>query len=507
MNTTGTKMPKSILEKIPNKYEILYGFLKSTINGVILIDATSEDMPVFYSNDAFTRITGYSRDEILGRDRRILRGPNTSPEAASYIDSKIAALKEVDIETTFHKKDGSPFFCNMIATPIFDEFGYIKYYLILFRDITYKEELQTLKFVLSEEMKLSMEYKNAIDESSIVSKTDIHGIITHANEAFCKISGYERFELLGEPHNIIRHPDMPKEAFKEMWETILAKKTWKGIVKNRKKDGSAYYVDATVKPILDTKGNIVEFISLRHDITEQLLAKKAAQKALADKSAFFAKASHELRTPLNAIINFTELILDEFDDMFDNEETKEQNHDFLKRISTNSKHLLSLINDLLDISKLERKELELTTVDLQKTIQNAVDVCILSAKKKNIDLRVSKGAEDLFIQANERALLQIFLNLLSNAIKFTDAGYVEIGYTHTKDSVEIQIKDSGRGIAKEKIAKIFEPFEQVLETDEGTGLGLKLVKDMCEAMNITVNVESEENRGTTFRLATRRINA
>jgi PAS domain S-box-containing protein len=103
-------MPKNILAKIRNKYEILYGFLKSTINGVILIDATSEDMPVFYSNDAFTRITGYERDEILGRDRRILRGPNTSLEAANYIDEAIASLKEIDIEATFHKKDGSPFF-------------------------------------------------------------------------------------------------------------------------------------------------------------------------------------------------------------------------------------------------------------------------------------------------------------------------------------------------------------------------------------------------------------
>lgn len=506
-NTTGTKMPKQILEKIPNKYEILYGFLKSTINGVVLVDATSEDMPVFYSNDAFTRITGYERDEILGRDRRILRGPNTSKEAANYIDKAIASLKEVDIETTFHKKDGTPFFCNLIATPIFDEFGHIKYYLIIFRDITYKQELRTLKFILGEEMKLSMEYKTAIDESSIVSKTDINGIITHVNEAFCKVSGYERYELLGEPHNIIRHPDMPKEAFKEMWETILAKKTWKGIVKNRKKDGSAYYVDATVKPILDTKGNIVEFISIRHDITEQLLAKEAAQKALADKSAFFAKASHELRTPLNAIINFTELVLDEFDDMFENSEIREQNHDFLKRISANSKHLLSLINDLLDISKLERKGLELTAVDLKKTIQNAADVCMLSAKKKNIDFRVFVEPEELFIRANERALLQIFLNLLSNAVKFTDAGYVEIGYTYMKDSVEIWIRDSGRGIAKEKIDKIFEPFEQVSETDEGTGLGLKLVKDMCEAMNITINVESEKNKGTVFRLLARRVNA
>jgi signal transduction histidine kinase len=297
---------------------------------------------------------------------------------------------------------------------------------------------------------------------------------------------------------------MPKEAFKDMWDTILAKKTWKGVVKNKKKDGSAYYVNATVKPILDVSGNIIEFISIRHDITEQILAKEAAQRALESKGTFFAKASHELRTPLNAIINFTEMVLEEFDDMFDNREARDQNLDFLNRIEKNSKHLLSLINDLLDISKLERKGLELAPVDLQRILQDAVDTTILAAKKKNLDLRMSLELNEISILANEKTLLQVFLNLLSNSIKFTDAGYVEVGTKELKDEIEIYIKDSGRGIPKEKIDKIFEPFEQVSEGDEGTGLGLKLVKEMCEAMRIRVLVESDENQGATFRLYARR---
>jgi len=497
-------MPQELLENIPNKYEILYGFLKSTINGVILADATSPDMPILYSNDAFTRITGYTRDELVGKSGRILRGEQTNPESVKIINENVRNLKEIDMELVYHMKDGSPFFCNLIATPVFDDNQHIRYYLVIFRDITYKEELKTLRCVLSEEMKLSMEYKDAIDESAVVSKTDIKGIITHVNDAFCKISGYQKSEFLGKPHSLIRHPDMPKEAFKDMWDTILAKKTWKGVVKNKKKDGSAYYVNATVKPILDIGGNIVEFISMRHDITEQILAKEAAQRALESKGTFFAKASHELRTPLNAIINFTEMVLEEFDDMFDNREARDQNLDFLNRIEKNSKHLLSLINDLLDISKLERKGLELAPVDLQRILQDAVDTTILAAKKKNLDLRMSLELNEISILANEKTLLQVFLNLLSNSIKFTDAGYVEVGTKELKDEIEIYIKDSGRGIPKEKIDKIFEPFEQVSEGDEGTGLGLKLVKEMCEAMRIRVLVESDENQGATFRLYARR---
>ena len=112
------------------------------------------------------------------------------------------------------------------------------------------------------------QYKNAVDRSSIVSKTDQRGRITYANDKFCAISGYSREELIGKAHSIVRHPDMPKSAFKDMWDTILANKAWSGIVKNKKKNGDFYIVEATISPILDHKGEIEEFIAIRNDITE-----------------------------------------------------------------------------------------------------------------------------------------------------------------------------------------------------------------------------------------------
>ena len=121
---------------------------------------------------------------------------------------------------------------------------------------------------------LLQQYEDITNKSSIVSKTDIHGIITFVNDKFCEISGYTKEELIGKPHNIVRHPDMPKSAFKEMWSTIKSKKTWVGIVKNRTKKGNAYYVKATVAPILDENGEIVEYIAVRHDIGEIIGDKK-----------------------------------------------------------------------------------------------------------------------------------------------------------------------------------------------------------------------------------------
>jgi PAS domain S-box-containing protein len=138
--------------------------------------------------------------------------------------------------------------------------------------------------------KLLQEYKDAVDRSSIVSKTDTKGHITFANEAFCAISGFSEEELLGQPHNIIRHPDMPKSAFESMWKTIQSKRSWKGIVKNRKKNGDFYYVDTVISPILDARGKISEYIAIRKDITDIESVKESLRNELSLENLSFQDA-------------------------------------------------------------------------------------------------------------------------------------------------------------------------------------------------------------------------
>ena len=122
------------------------------------------------------------------------------------------------------------------------------------------------------------QYKEAIESSNIVSKTDINGIITFVNDEFCKISGYSREELIGQNHNIVRHPDVPKSNFKKLWDTILAKKTFKSTVKNLSKEGRTFYVNTTIIPILNTEGEIEEFIAIRYDVTKEVELKMALEK-------------------------------------------------------------------------------------------------------------------------------------------------------------------------------------------------------------------------------------
>ncbi len=131
-----------------------------------------------------------------------------------------------------------------------------------------REMNQSLENELVHKSTLLEQYKEVVDISTIVSKTDIHGRITYVNEKFCNISGFKSSELIGKKHNIIRHPDLPKEFFSNLWETILAKKIWNGVVKNKKKNGDYYITDSTIKPILDKHGEIIEFMSIRHDVTE-----------------------------------------------------------------------------------------------------------------------------------------------------------------------------------------------------------------------------------------------
>ena len=140
----------------------------------------------------------------------------------------------------------------------------------------------TMSEKLNENISFLDGYKTAIDNSSIVSKTNLKGTITYVNQLFCEISGYTKEELLGRSHNIIRHPDVPKSAFKDMWDTIQSKKVWKGVVPNKAKDGTTYIVNATVLPILNRYGKIIEYIAVRHDITELEKSKEEIQKQRTD---------------------------------------------------------------------------------------------------------------------------------------------------------------------------------------------------------------------------------
>ena len=375
-------------------------------------------------------------------------------------------------------------------------------FLLIYYFFQIKTKNKKLQSVVTNKDKLLSEYKRAVDAGAIVSKTNKNGIITYVNDAFVKISGYTRKELLGKPQNIIRHPQTSSEIFQEMWEKLLNKEVWQGDLKNRKKDGTSYYVYGTIVPILDEKDSIVEFLAIRYDTTilhEAITRATIAEKA---KGSFLANMSHELRTPLNAIIGFSQIL--ERRNKLD-----EKDKAYVGKIQLSGENLLTLVNSILDFSKIEEGKMEFYPTDIN--IENLFDeIYILletQANDKNINI-IRDGFENTHLLfADKQLLKQAFINILSNAIKFTpEEGEIKINYQYKDSLHHFSICDNGIGISQEDLKELFDPFKQGASAREtiakGTGLGLANTKKIITQLHEgNISVQSEVNKGSCFKIS------
>jgi PAS domain S-box-containing protein len=355
------------------------------------------------------------------------------------------------------------------------------------------------KSIFKEQHVLS-EYKRSVYSSSIVSITDLDGYITFANDKFCDMSGYTKDELIGKKHNIVKSPNMPKELFDNLWETITAGKIWKGIVENKKKDGSYYWVDSTIVPVTNYQGSVCEYLSIRVDITPLKEALKKAEVSAKAKGEFLANMSHEIRTPLNGVIGFLELLSDtKLDD---------QQKDYVDTIDKSAKSLLHIINDILDFSKIESGKLDLDIISFNpiQEFKHSVDLFMAKAREKNVKLEMNIDQFlPLSIKSDPLRIKQILNNLVSNAIKFTpEEGLVTVDVSFNKKDEKIifSVTDSGCGIAKENLDSIFTAFQQadnsIARTHGGTGLGLSISAKLATMLGGELKVESEINKGSKF---------
>ncbi len=380
------------------------------------------------------------------------------------------------------------------------------------------------------------QYIQAIEENNIVSKTDINGIITFVNDEFCKISKYSREELIGKNHNIVRHPDVPKKIFKKLWDTILSKKIYKATVKNLAKDGSVFYVNTTVIPILNEKGEILEFIAIRYDVTkavensnkllekeqelenlnltleerikkqtEQLKKlntnleeriKKEVEKNREKDRIMFQQArfasmgemigniAHQWRQPLSEL----DILLFNLKKSFFIQNDK---HKFTIYYKSSQKVIKRMSQTIDDFRNFFKQNKEKSQIDVQKLIKEAILIIKETFKSNNIKI-IFNIKNSIIINGHKNELLQVVLNILNNAkdaliLNKTEDRKIFIDIKKEK-SVKIIICDNGGGIKKDIIDKIFDPYFTTKHSSQGTGIGLYMSKKIIEQNGGAIDV-------------------
>lgn len=356
--------------------------------------------------------------------------------------------------------------------------------------------------------------------------TNLAAEIEYVNDAFVRNSGYQREELIGRNPRILQSGQTAPGTYAAMWAAVTQGRTWTGEFHNRRRDGSEYFESAIVTPLRQPDGTISHYVAVKKDITEekQLLAeldqhrhrlealvaqrtteltaaRQQAEAASRAKSAFLANMSHEIRTPMNAILGLTHLLRQP--------DASPLQLERLDKIDSAGRHLLSIINDILDLSKIEAGKLELehSNMSLDSLLDQVRSLISDSASAKGLTVQVEPPPSPLWLRGDPTRLRQALLNYAGNAVKFTDRGSITLRarlVEQTKDEfvLRFEVTDTGIGITPDKLGRLFQAFEQadVSTTREhgGTGLGLAITQRLAQLLGGTAGAESEPGRGSTF---------
>lgn len=450
-----------------------------------------------YANPKVTEVTGYSIDELKGKNPQIFQSGYTSKNEYERLWETIKSGNEYRNEIQNRKKNGDLYWESVLIFPIRDDSQKIVNYMAIKEDITNrkKSDLEILKLSVAIEQ----------NPASVVI-TDIQGNIEYANKKFSLVSGYNSEDLIGKTIRILKPGHTNDEEYVEIWNRLLAGKEWRGEHLNRTKDRNNYWESVLISPIINQEGKITNYIILSEDISERkkmetdlVSAKEKAEESDRLKSAFLANMSHEIRTPLNSILGFSDLLSDPGLDQLSRKE-------FSSLINSSGNNLLSIINDVLDISKIEAGQIILTNSEFsaRSLISDIQKEYSVKARSKGIILKLAENFSetDIIVLSDEMRIKQVLINFVGNALKFTESGYIEIGVHLENEFIIFHVKDTGIGIEKEYHEKIFERFRQIEAAQTrkygGNGLGLAITKNLAELLGGKIRLESEPGIGSTF---------
>ncbi|MEG3931587.1 PAS domain S-box protein [Microcoleus sp. T3_B1] len=404
-----------------------------------------------------------------------------------------------DVQYRIRGADGNYRYFQLRGVPILDEDGSLQEWIGTCTDIHDRKQAEDA-IKQSEERYRSL----TLAISQIVWTTDPEGRCQDS-PSMRAYTGQTEAEVVGFGWLDTIHPDDRERTVQVWMEAVQTRSLFEMEYRMRGTDGNYRYFQARGVPLLDEDGSIREWVGTCIDIQDrkqteivQAKAREAAEAASRAKSEFLANMSHELRTPLNGIMGYAQIL----------QRSKVLNEEERSRIDVIyqcGSHLLTLINDILDLSKIEAQKVELMPTDFHfpAFLQGVAEMCRIRAEIKGIHFHFPSSPElPIGIHADEKRLRQVLINLLSNAIKFTDEGSVTFIVSFaTEGKIRFEVRDTGIGIAQEQLQAIFQPFEQVGDRrrqTEGTGLGLAISQRIVELMGSTIQVQSEMNVGSIF---------
>jgi len=477
-------------ERLRRQKQYVESLVEINPTAIVTVD---RDSSVTSWNLAAEELFGYSRDEAIGRKLDDLVAAREDLRAAAVSYEEVLRAGRFYAVTQRARRDGTLADVELIAVPVIEE-GEPTGFLVIYHDIS---ELQRQKRYFESLLEVS--------PSAIVT-VDADHRVTSWNPAAEKLFGYSREEAIGHDVDalVASTAAVHHEAVQMTRQTSEAGEVHLTTRRTRK-DGSLVDVDLRAAPIR-VGDEMVGLYALYHDISELQRAREQAEAATRAKSAFLAMMSHEIRTPLNAVIGMTGLLLD-------TALTPEQRN-YAEVIRSSGDALMAVIAGILDFSKIEagRLELESWPFDLRNCVESALELVAASASSKRLELAyfIAPGMPRVIVGDSTR-LRQIMVNLLNNAVKFTDTGEVVLsvdgealasGDAGGKHRLHFAIRDTGIGIAEDRLSRLFESFSQLDASTTrrygGTGLGLAISKRLAELMGGTIWVESRVGEGSTF---------
>ncbi|MDD2843570.1 MAG: PAS domain S-box protein, partial [Rhodoferax sp.] len=473
-----------------------------------------ETMAFLSVNEAAVAHYGFSRNEFMAMTLHDIRPASDQPVLLNLLSANANVPHQTGIVRHLHK-NGQEMLVEITAQPI--TFEQRPATLALIQDVTAREKTHEQLRQLSQAVAQSPE--------SIVI-TNLNAEIEYVNEAFERTTGYLAHEVLGKNPKVLHSGKTPRNTYDDMWAAMRQGNMWKGEFYNRRKDGSDYIEFAIITPLRQQDGRISHYVAVKEDITEkkhigieldgyrhhleELVAQRTqeltaarheAEAANQAKSAFLANMSHEIRTPMNAIMGLNHLLR--------NDSASPAQLDKLNKIDSACRHLLGIINDVLDISKIEAGKITLEQHQFQiaEVVGNVQTLIEPDALAKGLTLNVGGDALATWVQADATRLRQALLNLASNAIKFTHQGSVsidvsQVGKESDQATLRFTVSDTGIGMDDETVQRLFKNFEQgdasTTRRYGGTGLGLAITRSLAQLMGGDAGVRSVPSQGSTF---------